>query len=314
MVKFIKKRKEIIINFISILIFIFLVIYLINNRYVFNIIKNINLVDFLLVSITTIILINIDALINFYLLRRINNKIKFSDCLFLQFANNLLNRITSHTGLIFRGFFLKNIYNIDLSYFFSMIAGIYIISFGTNSFVGLISSYVIYKEYGIYNFAIISLFLFTFFCTIILMSLSPEIKIRDGFIRRNLGKIVDGWLIIKANPKMILFFVTLSVLVTSGTALQQNFIFRSMGVEISISRLFLLSSISNLTLLISITPSGIGIREAVYAFSNLVVNINLNILLLSSMLTNVITFFTALVFGGMSYLLLARRLKRYLEC
>ncbi|MHA1233019.1 MAG: lysylphosphatidylglycerol synthase transmembrane domain-containing protein [Candidatus Helarchaeota archaeon] len=310
MKSFIKKHKNILINFVSLILFIFLVLYVVNNLDIFEVIKNISLSDFLLVSLATIIIVIINAILNHSLLLRLNDQIRFSDSLLLQFANNLLNKITPHTGIIFRGFYFKNVYNLDLSKYLATIAGVYIISFGLNALVGLISSYIIYEQSGIYNIAIIIFLSFITLFTAILMFFSPVINNRDGFVRRNLGKMIDGWNIIKTNPIMVVFFIFTSILITSFSVLQQYFSFRSIGTINDITSLFYLSSLSNLTLLISITPSGIGIRESIYAFSSEVVNIDINILLLSSLLTRVITFFTSCILGGLSYLILTKKIKK----
>jgi uncharacterized protein (TIRG00374 family) len=305
----IKKNKKIIINSISILIFILLVVYVLNNRDIFEVINNVNPVDFVLIAAADMTIVIFNALLNHGVISRIKGSIRFLDSLLLQFANNFLNKITSHTGLIFRGVYLKGTYNLDLSKFLSTIAGVYIISFGVNSFIGLVSSYSIYRESGIFSLLMILLFTGIFFSCVLLMIVSPEIKNREGFIRRNLGKMLDSWRIIKTKPKMLTLFVLNTVMIAGISALQQYFIFRSIGVEIELPVLFYLASLSSLTILISLTPSGIGIREAVFAFSAQVVDIDVTLLLLSSLLLRVISFFTLFLMGGISYYLLSKRLK-----
>ena len=306
----IKKNKKIIINAISILIFILLVIYLVNNRDIFDVIDNIKPLDFVLIAAADIVIVVFNALLNHGVISRVKGSIRFVDSLLLQFANNFLNKITAHTGILFRGVYLKAAYNLDLSKYLSTIAGVYIISFGVNSAIGLVSSYSVYRQSGIFSLLMILLFGVIFLSCVGLMIVSPEIKNREGFIRRNLGKMLDGWRIIKTQPKMVILFILNTVLIAGVSALQQYFIFRSIGVELSLPVVFYLASLSSLTILISLTPSGIGIREAVFAFSSQVVGIDVALLLLSSLLLRVISFFTLIVVGGISYYLLIKRLKQ----
>lgn len=306
----IKKHKNILINFVSLILFVFFVLYVVNNLDIYEVVNNINLSDFLLVSLSTIIIVIINAILNHSLLMRVNNQIRFSDSLLLQFANNLLNKITPHTGILFRGFYFKNVYDLDLTKFLATIAGVYVISFGVNSLIGLISSYIIYEQTGIYNIVILIFLLLISIFSIILMFLSPILKSREGFVLRNLGKMIDGWNIIKTDPKMVLFFSFTSILITFISGFQQYLIFQSIGVKIDLSGLLYLSSLSSLALLISITPSGIGVREAIYAFSSEIVKIDIEKLLLSSLLARVITFFISLILGGLSYLILTKKIKK----
>lgn len=305
----IKKNKKIIINAVSIVIFVLLVIYVVNNRDIFDVINNIKLLDFILIAAADMAIVIFNALLNHGVISRIKGSIPFLDSLLLQFANNFLNKITAHTGIIFRGVYLKGAYNLDLSKFFSIIAGVYIITFGVNSFIGLLSSYSLYRQSGIFSPLMVLLFGVIFLTCFGLMIVSPEIKKRRGFIRRNLVKMLDGWRIIKTQPKMVTLFILNTMLIACVSALQQYFLFRSIGVEIDLPVLFYLASLSSLTILISLTPSGIGIREAVFAFSSQVVDINVTLLLLSSLLLRVISFFTLFVMGGVSYYLLTKRLK-----
>ncbi|MDF1521150.1 MAG: lysylphosphatidylglycerol synthase transmembrane domain-containing protein [Brevefilum sp.] len=305
----IKKHKNLIINAISIGIFVLLALYLINNRNIFEVIKQITWGDFLLIASTDIAILLLNASLNHSVISRVSKKIKFSDSLLLQFANNFLNKLTSHTGILFRGVFLKGVYKLDLSRFLATIAGVYIISFSVNSVVGLISSGIIYQSSGLYNIAIIILLELTMLVTLTLMVVSPVIKNREGFIRRNLGKMLDGWRIIKTEPKMLLVFASITILITLVSALQQYFIFKSIGVSLSAPVVFYLASLSSLTILISLTPSGIGIREAVFAFSAQLVNIDIPVLLLSSLVLRVISFLTLFILGGISYYVLTKRLK-----
>jgi len=305
----IKKHKNLIINAISIGIFVLLALYLVNNRNIFEVIKQISWVDFLLIASTDISILLLNASLNHSVISRVSKKMKFSDSLLLQFANNFLNKLTSHTGIIFRGVFLKGVYKLDLSRFLATIAGVYIISVSVNSVVGLISSGIIYQSTGLYNIAIIILLTLTMLVTLILMIVSPVLKNREGFIRRNLGKMLDGWRIIKTEPKMLLVFASITILITLVSALQQYFIFKSIGVLLSAPVVFYLASLSSLTILISLTPSGIGIREAVFAFSAQLVAIDIPVLLLSSLVLRVISFLTLFSLGGISYYILTKRLK-----
>jgi len=309
MVTVIKKYKNHIINAASIVIFIFLVLFVINNRNIFEVIKKIKPTDFLLIASADISIVLLNAVLNHSVLNRIMGQIKFIDSLLLQFANNFLNKVTSHTGIIFRGVYLKGVYNLDLSKFLATIAGVYIISFCVNGFIGLASSFSIYRTSGIVNITIVLLLAMIMLTTIILMVISPAIKNRDGFLRRNLGKMLDGWRIIKTEPKRVAFFIFITILTTIVSSLQQYFIFRSIGVKVGLPVLLYLSSLSSLTILFSLTPSGIGIREAVFAFSSQVVNINVAVLLLSSLLLRVVSFLTLFILGGISYYLLTNRLK-----
>ena len=97
----------------------------------------------------------------------------------------------------------------------------------------------------------------------------PEIKfnILDKVVKF-VKRILEGWNII-INRKDILFKL---VLVTFGNIFLSTIIsmieFKALGINISIANIILYSCLSGVSLLISITPGSLGLREALFLLTS----------------------------------------------
>ena len=91
---------------------------------------------------------------------------------------------------------------------------------------------------------------------------------------RQFNIAVEGWHEIKKHKSVLVKIFLINLLNILAGAIGMFFAYRVFGIEINfISALFLVC-VGALSGLIAITPSNLGISEAVYAFSGLVVGIS----------------------------------------
>lgn len=297
----------------TVMVFILMGWYLYENKGVFRNLENINIFHISIIILLQIFVGILYSVLNYWIICKIDKRVFFIDCVYLQFANNLLNKLLPKGGAAYRGYYLKKVYNFPYSKFVSTVAGLYIVSFTTYSLWALISFVIIYMQYGVYNLLLIAAFSLLLIGTLFVVVVNPKI-VNNGHRLLNIMKsIIDGWNIIKKDKKFIaqLFFITSIVLII--TSLQNKMIYSALGVEVPFIKTLYMSVISILTIFINITPDGIGVKEAILMFSSDIIDINPEVVLLGSLILRAVTTLTSVCFGGLSYIFLNKKIKGLTE-
>lgn len=301
MIKIKKNILGIIVNVLTIVIF---VVYFYKNPIDTNKLKEIGFQLLLIISLIEILFTLINSYINYNILKNMNKKTSFLDMFLLQFTNNFFNKIFPKMGAGYRAYYLKKEYSISYSEFASTIAGLYVISFLTYGLIGLLSSIIIYYKYGIINNLIVIGFLGITIFNIFLILKNPKINNPKNKIIHTISRVLSGWNLIKENKKFVILLIFFTFLMIVLSSLQLKFVLKEFNVILDFIKLLFLSSISLFTSMANITPDGLGINEAIYAYSNRVVSVDANTLIAASLVLRAIKFFTSLVLGGSSFLIL----------
>ncbi|MBI4948363.1 flippase-like domain-containing protein [Candidatus Berkelbacteria bacterium] len=261
-------KKQNIGRIFSVLFLIYLLFYLSANKTLAEPLLAIPVIYIIVICSLKFVEIFINGLFTKLILREFGKKIGNKESFYI----SLLSTIGNYFGPILggagiRAVYLKNKYKFNYSDFIGSLYGYYIISFLIISILGLISSLnlsgSITNSLSIFYSGIL---LFTLFLIFIRL---PE-KIIDNkasVLSVLYGKILliqNGWIKIKQSKLLIINFillgVTISFLGIIGTYLQ----FKSLGLAINIPAIVIYSTLSSLSILISITPGAIGVREAIF--------------------------------------------------
>jgi len=305
-----KKHKKIIINIITVLVFLLIAIYLYKNKSVFQYLKNLNFSFVFLVIFTQIVTVLCTALLNKQIINISQKKVSYKECVLLQYTNNFLNKIITKGGTIFRGYYLKEMYGFAYSRYVSTLAGLYIISFLSYSFFGIVSLVIIYLKLHVYNISILLFFTVLFVVTLFLISTKAKVKLnRKKRILNLIGNLLDGWEEIKKNPKELLILLGITLILLLISILQTIVIYKGLGSDLGFIESMYMSTISIITIFINITPGGIGVKEGIYMFSSRLIGMNPDIIVLGSLIGRVIALIPSVLFGGISYLILTRKVK-----
>lgn len=253
----------------------------------------------------------VTTFINYSMISRLNKNVTFLDSLMLQYVNSLLNKVlpTIGGGAAFRAYYLKEKYQFPYTQFVSTIAGLYIISFSTTSLIGILCLLAIYWEYHVFNGLI-----FLAFVGILIPTMTIAIwtiRIPDSNLRllRIAKNIIDSWNIIKKERKLVfayMFFTNLLLLISTAYTYLG---YRALGEQPAFFPMLYLSTLGIILAFINFTPDGIGVKEGIYVFSDKLVQIPRDILVLGSLYVRGISMITTLLIGGISYLILMRQLK-----
>lgn len=303
--------RKYILNIFGIFVIALLILYLYNNRDVLGSLKNIRWqhITWIVLLDTTSFLIG--GLLNKSLITRFDPKVSLIDCFFLQYVNNFLNKIlpTIGGGAAFRAIYLKRKYQFPYSQFISTIGGLYVISFLSVSIVGIVCLLAIYVRYNQFNLVILMGFIGLLLPCLFIILFSPQIPASNNRFFKVLKSIVDGWNSIKHDPKFILIYTFLTIVLLLLSALQTLISYQALGVQTTVIPMLFLATLGIILAFLNFTPDGIGIKEGIYIFSSELVQMPDDILVMGSLVLRGISFCTTLIIGGISYWILMRELK-----
>ena len=307
--------RKYIANAVGVPIILFFIWYLYQNQDIVEHLKNISWEQIGWIVLCDVVTFLINGLLDQSMINRLDTRVNFWDCYLLGYASNFLNKIlpTIGGGAAFRAAYLKRKYQFPYSQFISTVAGLYVISFFSTSLIGLFCLWVIYFRFAASNWVIVLVFLVIgMFCLFIII-FSPKKSASDNRIIKVLNNIFEGWKIIKKEPKFILLYAILSIALLFLSAMQTFFSYQALGVKTDIISMLFLSTLGIILAFLNFTPDGIGVKEAVYVFSSDLVQIPNGLLVLGSLILRSISICTTLIFGGISYLVLIRRLRLLAE-
>jgi uncharacterized protein (TIRG00374 family) len=304
--------RKTIFNIFGILIVVLLILYLYNNRDVLGSLKNIRWQHILWIVMLDTLSFLMGAYLNKSLINRFDSRVGLLDCIFLQYGNNFLNKIlpTIGGGAAFRAIYLKRKYQFPYSQFVSTVGGLYVISFLSVAVVGIACLLAIYISNGQFNTVIFLAFLALLLPCLFIILFSPQIPASNNKVLKVLKSVIDGWKIIKQDPRFIFVYALLSIALLLLSALQTSISYQALGVHTAFIPMLFLGTLGIILAFLNFTPDGIGIKEGVYIFSADLVQMPDDILVLGSLVLRGVSFGTTLVVGGISYWFLIRELKK----
>lgn len=271
--------KKILSRIISVLVLAGLVIfaffYLRNNLETFRSLEIVSpffLLMLILLFLTTYVFIsNLTKVI----LATMNIAITNKEAFMLTIVTGFYNLITPFRGgLAARALYLKKNHQFSYTDFLSSVAASYVIIFLVASITGLSTAFIIFIEKQIFNWILVSIFSMVFLAMVSIIIFSKNLKESKNYFLNKIIRISNGWSIIKKRPRVIIALCVISIIQLLISALMLKLQFSVFGFQISFIEALFISSIGSLSLIISITPAGLGINEAITVFSALTLGIS----------------------------------------
>lgn len=212
-------------------------------------------------------------------------------------------------GLGFRAVYLKRKHNLSYGDFMATVSGNYVLVFLVTSLSGLVALGLERSYAGHKYWVLFFVFLALFLVDLILMSVRVARIIirllrktgRVGFLVRILSKIIEGWLLIITNKKLVWHLIGLTAIGYPLSLAMSFLILHSLHFHTSFGGLLLLVSLSSLSVFINITPGNVGIKEAVFIFSAQAIGLNTSQILAYSLIDRGVMFMVLLLLWVPSY-------------
>jgi uncharacterized membrane protein YbhN (UPF0104 family) len=201
-------------------------------------------------------------------------KIARKESLLMAFSTGFYNLITPFRGgLAFRAVYLKKKYKFAYTDFLATLAASYIIIFLVGGVFGLASTLYLYHSSGVMSWPLLIIFAGATVSMLGIVVISPTFKETgnrwvDKFIR-----VINGWHLIRKDKQVVAKIAFYSAIQLVLGAIMTYLQFKAFGIDIPIAAAVFLAAIGSLSILIAITPAGLGITEAVTVFSALTIGI-----------------------------------------
>ncbi len=290
-------------------ILILLLIYFIKNS--LNDFKSIQFISpSLIVLFTFLYIFNyfLIGVITRILLGPLNVNLSTKESFAISIVTGFYNIITPFRGgIAARAFYLKKKHNFPYNDFLASLWASYILIFLVASFLGILSTILIYFTDQVFSWILFSIFSIFLLVLLFIIIFSPQLKERNNKFLNKFIKVVNGWHLIKNNKKVIFSIIILSVIQLAISALMLFLQFKVFGIEVSYIKSLFLTSISSLGIIISITPANLGIQEAITVFSALTIGITPAQSLSAALLGRAISLIVLFILGPIfSYLLIKK--------
>jgi uncharacterized protein (TIRG00374 family) len=280
----------------------------------FRDLKIVNSILLIPISLLAVIFLINNGLVLKYFLKPFNIKLKFKEWFGLSVITTMGNYLTPFRGgAVARAVYLKRIHQFPHAYFLSTLAGIYIVVFLVNSFVGVLTMIFLYHFLGVFNILIFTIFLAIFLTLLAIIIFSPRFKETKYPFFNKFINVLNGWHLIKSNKKMIAVIGLISVINVGIIVLMMFLEFRVFGLEIPLLSALFLSIVSTLGLFISITPGALGIKEAIIVFTATVINIPVSQALTVSILDRVVGLVIIAILGPIFLVFWRRREEKRIQ-
>ena len=210
-------------------------------------------------------------------------------------------------GAAIRGVYLKSRYNFPYSLFLSTVASLYLLTFPTNAFLGLLALAGVYRWVGISQPA---LALFLLACIIgplgflILIRWAPRFS---GRWASKLNPMIEGWKVLTAKPATVVKLILASVFNSLVTVLMIHFSFHALGVELPLVQSGVLGILYLISAMVPITPAGMGFAEATLVLASGALGLDSTLNILAAGLNRSAMLVVSLLLGPIFTLILSRR-------
>lgn len=306
-------------NVISILVLVILIIiaifYLNRYREDFYLVKNISILQLVILSL----LVNLSGLVSGVRIKIFANFFKihltFVEWFGLKEVTSMGNYLTPFRGGAgVRAFYLKKKYKFPYKLFLSTMGGNFIVAIFTYSLIGMLLLLWIYIRYSAFNyilFVIIVVALLSSLAIILFSNKIPRIEIKMfKKIIDFMYKVKGGWEYIRKDPKKIFKIILVEFFYIFFDALSLYYTFIILLTKVPFTYVMLMTVIGSLSILIAITPGGLGIKEGALVWVSTLMGVSLEVALYAAIIVRLVMLIWAFTLGPIFSYILIRPMKQ----
>ena len=210
-------------------------------------------------------------------------------------------------GMAARAIYLKKKHKFPYTNFMATLGASYVLVYLMAAVLGLVASYFIFAESGRFSWIVSGIFLLLFLGMLGITFISPRFKEpRNKWLARFV-RVLNGWHLIKGNARVIVSVLALSCVQLLLSAVMLKLQFAVFGWEISFWSALFISSLASLSLLVGLTPAGLGIQEAFQIFTGVAIGIDATQTLTAALLGRAVSLVVLFILGPIFSWVLVRK-------
>ena len=239
-----------------------------------------------------------NSCINRRLLGALGINISFGHVFALQNTTRLLNMAPMKLGTIFRGNFLKRKYGLPFTHYAAFFM---YYTFMMTAMAGLIGITALISGYQLVDYQtriLAAVFVAMFFTSVAMLFLPLPLPNGSGRISKLLRSFLEGRKIVSQNRGIILSCFMHLILCFVLLSVRMYFIYSIIGQDLPIAGYVILATLGFASLIVSLTPGALGVREVIMTSGALVLGIPAEIGVFAAMFDRAIMLGWTFVVGG----------------
>jgi len=197
-----------------------------------------------------------------YIAGNLDSKIPFFDSSYITMGSTLLNYLPMNLGTIIKAKVLKKHCSLKYAHFISVMGVTILITIFSGGLLGLVSTIISKPSLDTNNILLIGFFIISISIPIFLLYIPVSvISDKPGYIGTAMRDLILGFELIRKNGRgvLVLFLFTTTLLLLA--ALRLWICFKALNTPITIFGSIMFAVVSNILLIVNITPGSIGLRE-----------------------------------------------------
>ncbi|MEA3494441.1 MAG: lysylphosphatidylglycerol synthase transmembrane domain-containing protein [Bacteroidota bacterium] len=231
-----------------------------------------------------------------------NIYLKFKIWFGLSASNSMYNYLLPmRGGMALRAIYLKNNHDFPYSKYLSYLSGYYILNFAVAALLALITGFTL-KLYTDINtmILVISFLVFIFFLSFIFIGykFDAERIPQKNKILNFIKESIVGLKQFKKNKSKVGYIILLQVVFILIMSVRLYLSYYALGIEIDFLKIILIQSFVVFSMVLSVTPGNIGIKEGIIGLSASLFGLSLEEALLGAVLDRMIEMIIIFILGG----------------
>ncbi|MFP4355562.1 MAG: YbhN family protein [Phycisphaerae bacterium] len=212
-------------------------------------------------------------------------------------------------GAGLRAAYFKKRCNLPLTAFAGSMAAVYVITLLVNATLGLGGMALVYANQQVWSTSVAVVFASVVaICLAALLVRLPAIgKDSPNRILVKLWRVHTGWETLRRSPGVLARSAGLSVLLTSTLMVRLFLIYLALGQPVSWAGCMLIAAMTAVSTFVSITPAGLGVREAMILFASIAIGVTPEVSLVAATIDRVAAVVVLAIAGPISMVYLSRR-------
>lgn len=269
-----------------------------------------DLVGLILLSILIMLMLGV---IFKYLIFIFGLNLPIREWLGLTSVNTMCNYyLPAQGGLIVRGAYLKRQYNFPFSRYASLVMGSQLVMLGVAATFGIIFLIISRDIFAENILPLLGLFGSVLIITLLIYQIIPTLAIQSARfdkLKPFLQQFIKGLEIWRQHRVAPVYLSLLMVIVIFLWGLRLYACFMAIGEPVNFVQIMIIQTLINLSLVISVTPGNLGVKEGITAFSANLVGISPTTALLASLVDRAVTILVVFSMGMVFSHILIRKLK-----
>jgi len=214
----------------------------------------------------------------------------------LSAVNTMANFYFTKAGLAAKGIYLKRTHNFSYTQYLSALAGAYVVTIITQGLLGFLF-YFWTTRGGNMRFEFLLIFAALVLGGVVPLVLPKmEIPFKGRFFQR-VNRVISGWERVKRHRRLLVVVAVLNIAYSLVGGVRLFVSYQALGYEVALLPCMVMSPLSTITMVASLTPGAVGIRQALVGYGSQLLDIGMTQGIVASTIDHAVGTLWVFVFG-----------------